>query len=89
MTTVEILFRYAAQPTQAVTRALANTREVYGIRRLCFDRASHLLRIEYDATRLTAAAVSRLLRQAGLEIVKEMPLVAPAPTPEPAATPAV
>jgi hypothetical protein len=87
MTTVEILFRYAAQPSEAVTRALANTREVYGIRRLSFDRASHLLRIEYDATRLTAAAVARLLRQAGLEIVKEMPLVAPPPA-EPAAAPA-
>lgn len=85
MTTVEILFRYAAQPSETVTRALAATRSVYGIRRLTFDRASHLLRVEYDATRLSAAAVSRLLHQAGLHIVKEMPLVAPDPAPAAAA----
>jgi hypothetical protein len=71
MTTVEILFRYAAPPTEAVTRALANTREVYGIRRLKFDRAAGTLRVEYDATRLNAAAVANLIRQAGLQIVPE------------------
>jgi hypothetical protein len=40
MTSVEILFRYAVPPTDAVTFALANTGEVYGIRRLSFDRAA-------------------------------------------------
>jgi hypothetical protein len=71
MTTVEILFRYATPPTDEVTRALANTREVYGIRRLTFDRAASTLRVEYDATRLNAAAVAKLVRQAGLEIEAE------------------
>jgi hypothetical protein len=79
MTTVEILFRIAAPPTEAVTRALANTREVYGIRRLTFDRAAGKLRVEYDATRLNAAAVKGLVRQAGLEIEAEIPLI-PQPT---------
>ena len=37
MTTVEILFHYATQPTESVTVALAGAREVYGIRRLNFD----------------------------------------------------
>jgi hypothetical protein len=84
MTTVEILFRYAAPPTnfEAVTRALANTREVYGIRRLNFDRATRTLRVEYDATRLNAAAVAKLVRQAGLEIDSELPLIPPQPVPE-------
>jgi hypothetical protein len=72
MTTVEILFRYAAPPTEAVTFALADTREVYGIRRLNFDRAARTLRVEYDATRLNAATVTSLVRQAGLEIVPEI-----------------
>jgi hypothetical protein len=73
MTTVEILFRYAAPPTNidAVTRALANTREVYGMRKLKFDRAAGTLRVEYDATRLNAGAVASLIRQAGLQIVPE------------------
>lgn len=68
MTTVVTQFRYAAQPNDTVIQALANTREVYGIRQLNFDRAARTLRVEYDATRLNAATVAKLLRQAGLEI---------------------
>jgi hypothetical protein len=86
MTTVEILFRYATQPTEAVASALANTREVYGIRRLVFDRAAGTLRVEYDATRLNAATVTQLIRQAGLDIVEELPMLPePAPQQAPAA----
>jgi copper chaperone CopZ len=86
MTSVEILFRTAAQPSSidAVTRALANIREVYGIRRLSFDRAARTLRVEYDATRLNAAAIAKLVRQAGLEIEADLPLIAPQPAPAPA-----
>jgi hypothetical protein len=68
MTAVEILFRYVAPPTEAGARALAETRAVYGMRRLAFDRAARTLRVEYDATRLNAAAVAKLVRQTGLEI---------------------
>lgn len=75
MTAVEILFRYAVPPADAVTFALASACEVYGIRRLNFDRAAHTLRVEYDATRLNAATVTKLVRQAGLEIVEELPLI--------------
>ena len=84
MTTVDILFRYAAPPTEAATFALANTREVYGIRRLTFDRAASTLRVEYDATRLNAAAVAQLVRQAGLQVVEEVQLTPPPPAFEPA-----
>jgi len=82
MTTVEILFRYAVQPTESVASALANTREVYGIRSLKFDRVARTLRLEYDATRLSAAVVAKLVRQSGLDIEEELPLIA-APAPEP------
>jgi hypothetical protein len=68
MTTVEILFSYATPPTEAVTFALASTKDVYGIRRISFDHAARTLRVEYDATRLNAASVTNLVRQAGLEI---------------------
>ena len=67
----------AATSIDAVTRALANIREVYGIHRLTFDRAARTLRVEYDATRLNAAAVAKLVRQAGLEIEADLPLTAP------------
>ena len=70
MTTVEILLSYATPPTESVTIALASTRDVYGIRRLSFDHAARTLRVEYDATRLNAASVTRLVRQAGLEIIE-------------------
>jgi hypothetical protein len=68
MTSVEIYFHYAALPTEAVISALASTREVYGIRRLTFARAASTLCVEYDATRLDAASVAKLVRQAGLNI---------------------
>ena len=87
MTNVDVVFRYAAQPTEAVTFALANTREVYGIRRLSFDREAHTLRVEYDATRLNAAVVAQLVRRAGLQLVEEVPLALPPAPPE--AAPAV
>ena len=86
MTNVDILFRYKTPPTEAATFALANAREVYGIRRLVFDRAAHTLRVEYDATRLNAAAVAKLVRQAGLDIDEELPLAPPQPAPEPTPT---
>ena len=80
MTTVEIFYRYTTPPTASVTLALANTRDVYGIRKLSLDAAARTLRIEYDATRLTAAAVTKLVRQAGLQLAEELPLI-PQPAP--------
>lgn len=68
MTTVEILYRYAAAPTEQVATALARARDVYGIRQLSFDRAARTLRIEFDATRLNPAAITKLVRETGLEI---------------------
>jgi hypothetical protein len=84
MTTVEILYRYATPPTEQTTFALARAKDVYGIRRLSFDRAARTLRIEYDATRLNAAAVTKLVREAGLEINPETSAALP-PVPPPAA----
>lgn len=79
---MEIALRYAAQPTEAVTFALAKTRDVYGIRRLSFDREARTLRVEYDATRLNAAVVTQLVRNAGLQVVEEVPLALPPAPPE-------
>jgi hypothetical protein len=77
MTTVEILLSYATPPTEQAAFALASIKDVYGIRRLSFDHAARTLRVEYDATRLTAAAVTKLVREAGLEIVSEISAVLP------------
>ena len=88
MTTVEILYRYAAEPSERVALALASVRDVYGIRHLALDREARNLRVEFDATRLNAAAVTKLVREAGLEIVEELSLISqgePAAAPAPAA----
>jgi hypothetical protein len=84
MTTVEILLSYTTPPTEQASLALASTKDVYGIRRLSFDHAARTLRVEYDATRLTAAAVTKLVREAGLEIDEELPMIPPQSDPEPA-----
>lgn len=81
---MDIRFRYANEPSETTMFALSGAREVYGIRRLNFDRASQTVLVEYDATRLNAAMVAGLLRRAGLELVEELPLI-PSPAPEPPA----
>jgi hypothetical protein len=82
MTTVEILYRYTNEPTESVAFALAGTRDVYGIRRISIDTAARTLRVEYDATRLNASTVTKLIRLTGLEIAEELPLIPP-PPPQP------
>ena len=84
MTTVEILLSYTTPPTELASFALASAKDVYGIRRLSFDHAARTLRVEYDATRLTAAAVTKLVRETGLEIDEELPMIPPQSDPEPA-----
>jgi hypothetical protein len=80
MTTVEITFRYATPPTEAGILALAKIRQVYGVNRLEIDRAVCMLWVEYDATRLNAAVIAKLVQQAGLEIE---PVVAETLPPQP------
>lgn len=79
MTTVEICFRSVAPPTKAVVVALAAMRKVYGVRALGFDHAARTLRVEYDATRLNAPAITRLIRQTGLEVMSESTPIPPPP----------
>jgi len=86
MTTVDVVFRYATPPTEAVSLALANTREVYGIRRLTFDKLAQTVTVEYDATRLNSSVVAQLVRRAGLQVVEELPVALPPAPVEPAPT---
>jgi hypothetical protein len=85
MTTVDILFRYATAPAESQMLALAQARDVYGIRRIGLDREAHTLRVEYDATRLNAAMVAQIVRRAGVQIGEELPLIPSPPQPAPAA----
>jgi hypothetical protein len=85
MTTVEILYRYTTQPTESMSSALAGARDVYGIRGIKIDSAARTLRVEFDATRLNAATVTKLVRLTGLEIAEELPLIPRPAEPAPAA----
>ena len=73
MTTVETVYSFATPPTESLAFALADVREVYGIRKLKFDSNAGTLCVEYDATRLDAATVKGLIRQAGVDVVEEVP----------------
>ncbi len=68
MTTVDVTYHYAAPPRESSVLALANVREVYGIRRVDLDERAGTIHIEYDATRLSEPIVRQLLRRAGLQL---------------------
>ena len=68
--------------------ALGSIREIYGIRNTRFSEADKTIRVEYDATRLTAATVRQLLRRTGLDVVEEISLIPPI-EPVPPAEPAL
>jgi len=70
MTAVEVLFRYAAPPTESVMTAFGQLSDVYGIRRIQLQDSERTIRVEYDATRLNEAKVEKLLRNAGFDIRK-------------------
>ena len=74
MTTVDILLRYVAAPTEAQVFALANARDVYGIRRISFDHAAQTVRVEFDASRMKEDTIAGLLRRAGLDLTEKVAL---------------
>ncbi|MGI4755441.1 MAG: hypothetical protein ACRYGF_01170 [Janthinobacterium lividum] len=69
MTTVDVTYQYAVSPRESSILALANVREVYGIRRVDLDERASTIHIEYDATRLSEPIVRQLLRRAGLQLM--------------------
>jgi hypothetical protein len=68
MTYLDVVFRYGAVPGEPELRAIDGMREVYGIRGVTFNQKDRTVRVGYDASRLKADAVARLLRQAGVDV---------------------
>ena len=66
MTYLEVVFRCGAAPGESEMRAIDSMREVYGVRRVQFNK-DKTVRVEYDASRLTQDAIAKLLRQAGID----------------------
>ncbi len=74
MTSLDVLFRYGAPPTEGAMRAADSVREVYGIRRIQFNNQDHTLRVEFDASRLNENTVAGLLRRAGIDVREKLAL---------------
>jgi hypothetical protein len=74
MTYLDVVFRYGAAPGENELRAIDGMREVYGIRRVQFNEGERTVRVEFDASRLKAEAVARLLRQAGVDVRERLAL---------------
>ena len=74
MTYLDVVFRYGATPGQNALRAIDGMREVYGVRRVQFNDAEHTVRVEFDASRLKADAVAKLLRQCGIDVLEKLAL---------------
>jgi hypothetical protein len=87
MTQLEVLYRYEQHPTEGVMFALGKMREVYGVRRIRMNPEWKTVQVEYDATRLNNAIIHELLRQSGLDIVEELPLIPPQPAAQEATAP--
>lgn len=74
MTYLEAAFRYQTTPGENELRAIDSVREVYGIQRIQFNEKERTVCVLYDASRLKAGAVARLLRQAGIDVKEQLVL---------------
>lgn len=74
MTYLDAAFRYQSIPGENELRAIDTVREVYGIQRIQFNEKERTVRVTFDASRLKADAVARLLRQAGIDIQNQLVL---------------
>jgi len=75
MTQLEVRYRYTTPPGESEMRALDAMREVYGIRRMTFNEKERMVKIEYDASRLSEPVVAALLRRAGMDLAEKLALV--------------
>jgi selenocysteine lyase/cysteine desulfurase len=74
MTYLDVVFRYGAAPGENALRAIDGMREVYGVRRVQFNEQERTVRVEFDASRLKADSVAKLLRQAGVDVRERLTL---------------
>jgi hypothetical protein len=74
MTYLDVVFSYGSQPRENELRAIDGMREVYGIRAVRFNEKQRTILVEFDASRLKADTVAKLLRQAGVDIQEPVAL---------------
>jgi hypothetical protein len=76
MTQLDVSYRYGVAPTERALVALSKARDVYGVRRVELHEVDKIIRVEYDASRLSATVIQQLLRRAGIDIVETIPSIA-------------
>ena len=74
MTYLEIAFRYGATPGEREMRAIDSVREVYGVQKITFDEKERMVRVLFDASRLSEESIAKLLRQAGIDLREKLAL---------------
>jgi hypothetical protein len=75
MTYLEVAYRYLTPPGEAELRAIDSVREVYGIQRVQFSEKGRTVRVLFDASRLKADVVAKLLRTAGIDVLEQLVVV--------------
>ena len=75
MTYLEVAYRYLTPPGEAELRAIDSVREVYGIQRVQFSEKGRTVRVLFDASRLKADVVAKLLRSAGIDVLEQLVVV--------------
>ncbi len=84
MTQLDVMYLYGEAPGETAMKALGQIRKVYGVRVVELREAEKMIRVEYDATRLTEPIIHQLLRRAGIDVLEQVSLIPPQPE---AATP--
>jgi hypothetical protein len=74
MTYLEVAYRYQTPPAEAELRAIDSLRDVYGIQRIQFNEKDRIVRATFDASRLKAETVAKLLREAGIDVQEQLAL---------------
>jgi hypothetical protein len=74
MTYLDVAYRYGATPGEREMRAIDGVREVYGVRAIGFNEKDRTVRVGFDASRLNADAIAKLLRQAGIDLREKLAL---------------
>ena len=74
MTFLEVNYRYTGPLTPTQLKRLGELPGYYGIRRLRFDEANSIVRIEYDASRLKETEVVHWVRRAGIPLTERVGL---------------
>ena len=75
MTYLDVAYHYGATPGERELQAIDGMREVYGIRKVDFNEAERIVRVEFDASRFKEDVVAKLLRQAGIDVRDRLALV--------------